>query len=435
MWLSNAESDGPVPKQNVKESELILAKLSTIEIAAKQRHLYLLGKVKENKTLSRAELDELKRYERRTAGKITAKTKMTSKVQPKKKKRKAATPPLSCENKRGGVKKKAGKKKAQKKRKARLPVDEAEVRRLGLECENLTEADAAIRTRRSLAEIFRKHPQLRQAWDRGRFLRNLRDLTRAGISVSRAAKNLGLANGQVLRTMIDEDVEVGDLWKQTRVEVEIEVHSPLLEAAKEGNPAAIRAVENFLLDEKERPQFDPSRITKSQLVEITGKTPRTITRWLDKFDLPRNADKKTFDLNIVWAWYEQFLLRKAPEGKGTAVVLDPLKAMKAENLKMEIARKRHGLLDRSGVIVGQIAWVQNIKYFCERNVEEIFRLCSNQPREKTAEIARGFLRDLYTEAAKFPKELCLSAAKERELIEFLQSLKPYDGKEETTNET
>jgi hypothetical protein len=67
-----------------------LAKLSTIDIAKKQRHIFLLRKVQENKTLSRAELDELKRYERQAAGKITAKARMTSKVRPKKKKRKAA---------------------------------------------------------------------------------------------------------------------------------------------------------------------------------------------------------------------------------------------------------------------------------------------------------------------------------------------------------
>ena len=309
-------------------------------------------------------------------------------------------------------------------KRVRLPVEEAEICRLGLECDNLTEADAAIKKRKSLKEIFKKHPLLRQAWDRGRFLRNLRSLARTGVSVSEAAKKLRLASGQVLRSMIDEDEEVGDLWNMTQLEVYIEIKSALVEAAKEGKADAVRAVESFLLDEKERPEFDPSHTTKLQLVEITGKTPQTINNWLNKFGLPRNVDK-TFDMGMVWAWFEDFMLKKAAVGKESVTELDPLKAMKAEKLKVELASHRNELLDRNEVVIGQIAWVQNIVSFCERGVEELSRLCSSQPREKITEVARGFFRDLHTEAAKVPKELRLPAAKERELVEFLQRLKPH----------
>jgi AraC-like DNA-binding protein len=65
-----------------------------------------------------------------------------------------------------------------------------------------------LKPSRRLSEIFKRYPQLRKAWDRGRFLRNLRNLARTGASVSEAAKKLGFANGRVLRTMIDEDEEV-----------------------------------------------------------------------------------------------------------------------------------------------------------------------------------------------------------------------------------
>jgi len=309
----------------------------------------------------------------------------------------------------------------------RLPVEEAEIRRLGLECDNLTEADAAVKKRKSLKEIFKKHPQLRQAWDRGRFLRNLRGMARTGASVSQASKKLGLANGQVLRAMINEDMEIGDLWDQTQLEVYIEIKSAIIEAAKEGKPAAVRAVESFLLDEKERPRFDPSHITILQLTELTGKARQRIHEWYTRFGLPRNADK-TFDMGSFFGWYEEFLLKKAPAGKGSAVVLDPLKAMKAEKLKLEMASHRNELLDRQEAICGLIAWAQHIVSFCERGVEELSRLCCNQPREKIAEIARGFFRDLHSETAKVPKELRLPKAKERELIEFLQKLKPHDGR-------
>ena len=389
----------------------VLAKLSTIEIAAKQRHLFLLGKVKENKTLSRAELVELKKYERQAAGKIIAKAKVVSKAQPKKKKRKAAA--IS-----GRVK---------KKRKARPPVDEAEVRMLGLECENLTEADAAIRTRKSLSALFKKYPQLRQAWDRGRFLRNLRGLARTGISVPEASKKLGLANARVLRTMINEDVEVGDLWDQTQLEVFIEIKSALIESAKEGKADAVRAVESFLLEEKERPEFDPAHVTLYQLTELTGKARQRIHEWRTKFGLPRNADN-TFDMSIFLAWFEEFLLGKASAEKGPPAELDPLKAMKAEKLKVELASHRNELLDRSEVIIGQVAWVQNIKSFCERSNDELSRLCFSQPRKKIAEIHRRFFIELFDETARYPKELRLPVALERELVEILEKLKPHNNR-------
>ena len=108
--------------------------ISAVEIAKRQRYLLLLQKVKENKTLSRAELDELKRYERQAAGSISAKARMTS-TKPSKARRKKKIPATP----------KRGSKKIRKAKRVRLPVDEAEVRRLGLECENLTEADAAIK--------------------------------------------------------------------------------------------------------------------------------------------------------------------------------------------------------------------------------------------------------------------------------------------------
>jgi len=410
-----------------------LTGISAVEIAKKQRYLFLLQKVKKNKTLSKVELDELSRYERKMVDKVILgnlrkrSNKPSTRPSTKPSTRRSTKPSTRRSTKQSKKSKKSPGAPGVAKR-VRLPVEEAEIRRLGIECENLTEADAAIKKRKSLKEIFKKHPQLRQAWKRGRFLRNLRGLARTGASVPQAAKKLGLANGRLLRAMIDEDREVGDLWDQTRLEVYIEIKTAIVEAAKEGRADAVRMVESFLLDEKESRgigSFDPSHVTKLQLVEITGKTKRTITTWLDKFGLPRNADK-TFDLGIVWAWREEFLLKKASEGKETAAELDPLKQMKAEKLKVELARHRNELLERSEVVIGQVAWVQNIVMFCERGIEEFSRLCSNQPRQKIAELAQGFFRDLHTEAAKVPKELRLPAAKERELIEFLQRIKTHD---------
>ena len=391
-----------------------LAGISAVEIAKRQRYLFLLQKVKENKTLSKVELDELSRYERKMVGKVILgnlrkRSNKPSTRQSTKRSTKQSTKPSAAKQ-------------------MRLPVEEAEIRRLGLEYDNLTEADAAIKKRKSLKEIFKKHPQLRQAWDRGRFLRNLRDLVRTGASVSEAAKKLGFASARGLQAMLDEDVEVADLWDQTQLGITLEIKQAIIEAAKEGKADAVRAVESFLLDEKERLGSDLSHITILQLTELTGRARQTIHEWYTKFGLPRNADK-TFDLSIFLAWFEEFLLKKVAVGKESAVVLDPLKAMKAEKLKVELARHRNEILDRNEVMISLVAWAQHIVSFCDRGNVELSRLCVGQPREKIIEIHKRFFQDLHAETARIPKELHLPDDKEKELVAFLQKLKPRGNKD------
>ncbi len=192
-------------------------------------------------------------------------------------------------------------------RKARPPISAAEIQRLGFECEHWTEADATIKTRRSLAELFKKHPKLKEAWSRGRFLRNIRELARVGFGVSKAAKLLGLANGQVLQAMIDEDLEVGNLWNKAHLEFHIKV------------------------------------------IEVKDK-----------------------------------------------------------------------------IIYRQNVWCNNVACRYELIVEELIRLCHGQPREKIAEIFEKFVSQIHIKSCKIPNDLNLPATLGRELLEFLQRLKPQD---------
>lgn len=368
-----------------------------IEVAWKQRYLLLLQKVKSNQTLSKSEISELQKYERQASRK---------------------SPPA---------------KRASVKTPRKSAISQAEIKQLAMECENMTQADFRkdhiTRDTKSISEILDKHPKLKAAWDRGRFLRNLRDLARTGASVTQAAKKLRLANGRMLRAMIDEDIEVGDLWEQTRLEVYIEIKTAIIEAAKEGNINAVRAVENFLLEEKDSPEFDVSHITTLQLTELIGKTRMTIHDWYTKYGLPRNADK-TYDLSIFFSWYEDFLLRKISPGEKPGTMMDPLRAMRAEKLKVELASHKNQLVDRNEVVIQQVAWCQNLITICERNVEELARLCCNQPREKIREIHRVFFRELHSAAVNVPKALHLPAAQEKKLQKILQELKPTGDKDE-----
>ena len=386
-------------------------KLSTIEIAAKQRHLYLLGKVKGNKTLSKAELAELKRYERQIPARreqITAKTGVASKVQSKKKK-------VSMET---SVKKRD-----------RLPMRKAEVRRLGLECENLAEADSAIRTRSPLTLILKRYPQLRQAWDRGRFLRRLRGMASQAPSIAQAAGRLGLSE-QAFQEMLDSDLEVGDIWKEEQLKLYVETRRQVFDLAADNVPWAIKIIYNLMTEHADAGMKTEVNVNTNQLARLTGKSSRTVYNWHTKFGLPRNADK-TFNLRIFLLWYEEFLIKKAG-GNVSTTPLDPLKAIKAERIKVELAKHRKELVNRDEVIVGQIAWFHHIIGCFERGIEELTRLCYGQPREKIKEIFKNFFLRLHIESCKVPKEFRLSMKQERELFEFLQSLKSHDDSDKIT---
>ena len=389
--------------------------ISAVEIAQKQRYLNLLQKVKENETLSKVELDELSKYERKMTGKVILNGRKGSSI------KRSKNPSTKRSTKPSTKRSTKQSKKAKKKRKARSPVDKAEVRRLGLECENLTEADAAISTRKSLKEIFREYPQIRKAWDRGRFLRNLRDLARTGVSISEASKKLGFANGRALRSMIDEDVEVGDLWNQTQLDVYIDIKSALIDAAKEGKADAVRAVESFLLKEKEQPEFDPSHVTTLQLTELTGKARQRIHEWHTKYGLPRNTDK-TFDLSIFLAWNEEFLIGKASAEKGPAAVLDPLKQIKAERLKLELKKHRGEVLDREEVMAGLIARHQIVISWANHRAEELAWLCRGQKPERIVQLIKEAIAELRRDLCKIPEELRLPDITEKLFQKTLESL-------------
>lgn len=368
-----------------------------IEVAWKQRYLLLLQKVKSNQTLSKSEISELKKYERQAS-------------------RKSPTA-----------------KRASVKAPRKSNISQAEVKQLGLECENMTQADSRkdhiTRDTKSLSEILDKHPKLKAAWCRGRFLRNLRDLARTGASITQAANKLKLANTRILMTMIEEDIEVGDLWDQTRLEVYIDIKTAIIESAKEGKADAVRSVEKFLLEEQTQPDFDASHMTTLQLTELIGKTRNTIHEWVTKYGLPRNTDK-TFDLSIFFSWFEDYLLKRISLGEKSVAMLDPLRQIRAEKLKVELASHKNELVDRNEVVIQQVAWVQNLISICERNVEELSRLCCNQPQEKIKEIHRVFFRELHAAAVNIPNELHLPAAQEKKLKKILKELKPPGDKYE-----
>jgi len=374
--------------------------------------LFLLRKVQENKALSKAELDELKRYERKA--KVTTTPGLERLVKPV----------VSRPGKKrpGG---KAAKKKASGKagKRNRLPMREAKIKWLALKCETLTEADAAIRTRKSLAEIFKKHPRLQEAWNYGRFLREVREVASQSPSISQAAGQLGLTE-RAFQELLGQDEEVKDIWHQQQLQLYVTVKGRVFELAEEGNPWAIKILDDFLqANAGLKANVLEVSVTTNQLAELTGKSIRTIHNWRTKCGLPRNIDK-TFDLRIFVLWYEGFLLKKASRENASISPLDPLRAAKAEMIKLELAKRRKQLLDRQQVVVEQVSMVYNLKSFCNRSAEKLGRICQNQPRGKIEELMRTWFRELYLSLAKETKYLELPSAMEKEFVDFLQRVNP-----------
>ena len=385
-------------------------RLSSVEIAKKQRHVFLLRRVQENKTLSKAELAELKKYERQTAGKVTAKAGVTSKVQPKKKKTLA----------------RAGKK-------GRPPLREAEVRKLGLRCEDVADADSEIRTRSPLVLILKRYPRLKKAWDRGRFLRWLREVAAQAPTIAQAASHLGFSE-QEFQELLDNDLEVADIWKKEQLKLYVETRRQVFELAADDVSWAKKCIYDLMTKHPEaglKANILEIGITTEQLAQLTKKSIQTIYNWIKKFNLPRQANK-TFDLGTFFSWFEEFLLKKASGENASITPLDPLKQVKAERIRLELQKSRKELLARDEVIAGQIVWFHNIIGCFERGIGELTRLCYGQPREKIAEIFEKFFVQLHIESCKVPKEFHLSKIQERDLIEFLQSLKPHESTVDTT---
>jgi len=288
--------------------------LSAVEIAQKQRHLYLLTRIRNNRHLSRAELAELEQLE-----KMTKKQKKTARDK--------------------------GKKSA--KGKGKKTVRGKNIRALARELRSLAAADAEIDSH--LASIFEKHPRIKIAWDQG----------------------------------IAQRVEEVIRDKFTEADLK-----------------------------------DYRRVTLKQLVEITGRTRRTIYDWLKK-GLQRNADG-SFYLPSFLIWFERYTIEKLPP-KAVAAA-NPLQAMKAERLEMDLARQRNQLLDRGEVIAGQIARYQNLMNSLTHKAEELALLANGQPKGKIAEMLNDFFDEVLRQQCQVPEELRLPEEAERQFAKLLRSL-------------
>ena len=281
------------------------------------------------------------------------------------------------------------------------------VQRLGYECENLVEADSKSGIKRNLAKLLSRHPNLKGAWERGQFLKNLQALAGIVATVSEAAHKLGLASGEQLREMLDTDAEIADVWNQTRLNTIIDAREALLQAAKEGNQTAIRAVENYLREEKQTTaRVDTVRLRQSELCELLGITRVTLTDWEKRQALPRNADK-TYNLAEVIRWYTEFV--KSRSG-GKMLPADELRNLKAEEKRLDLMTRRSQLLKREDVVTGFIARLEKLVGAFRYKRRELAIMLHGHTADSIEEILGRFFEDLQKEQREIPEFLHLPEA-------------------------
>ena len=168
-----------------------------------------------------------------------------------------------------------------------------------------TRAEAASRLGvTDLTAVLQGNPVLQTAWDRGRFLQKVRDLAGITITVSQAAKELGMT-GIELRQLLDTDPEVAEIWDMERRRLRRIAAQAVIKNAQSGSKSAARYVENFLRSERTEPgeDFDFRRVPINVMVEITGKTRQTLHVWYHDQGCPRNPDC-TYNLADFFHWIQ-----------------------------------------------------------------------------------------------------------------------------------
>ena len=286
-----------------------------------------------------------------------------------------------------------------------------------MRCEHIAEAEIALKCR-DLARSLAANERLNAAWERGRFLGDVRDLAASAATVDEAEEVLGLDTGQ-LSQQLAVDRELADVWNHQRLQLAIALKGAMVAKAKEGNRTAILQIEAVLKREIGRLRGDLGHVTLAQMMDITGKSRQTIHEWVTLHGLNRNADR-TFDLATFFAWFERFTLAKdRPQGSAKS---DPLKDMKAQRLRQEIAEKQGQLLSRDEVMAGIIARHQALVNAMDAGAEGLAVLCHGQPPAEIARIIQGAFADIRNGLCTAPDELRLPAAAAAALTQILKGL-------------
>jgi len=311
-----------------------------------------------------------------------------------------------------------GKGKPARKRR-RAPVSAPTIRMLAMETLTLADAERQLEIKEPLNAVFRRFPKLQIAWRRGRFLRDLRGLAAAAATISEAAQSLGMTE-ESLRVALDEDLEVRDVWNESRIATAIRIKAAMVQAAGSGRAAAVNHVLSVLRREVASPRVDFRRLPVVLAEEAVGVSRQSLHAWWRRGGAPRNADG-TIDLPALWKWREDELAARGPSARSLDET-DPLKAAKAAKLQQELRFQKGRLLDRGEVVSGLVARHQRLVAVLHRKAAELSIVLQGQSQARIGEALDRCFSELRSASAEIPEFLHLPDAMAAELADWIRRL-------------
>jgi hypothetical protein len=320
-----------------------------------------------------------------------------------------------------------------KTRKKKYLLNEAICQRLGYEFEDIATADAAAGIRPNLSKYLNRHPHLRLAFDRGRFLRVLVK-TAPNCLIYEAAqrlKDLGFKQFQSardLRDYLDKDKEANELWESARVNGAIENRESLRRTANEGNVKAIELLEKWSVDrQKETGEAGGQnfqRISTNQMAELFGVSRQTILEWNKDKGMPRNTDD-SYNLHSAILWFEDYIKKLAVRGHDAVGPLNPFQAVKTERERLKLEQDRGDLLERAAVISFQVTMIQNVVNAFNA-ITDLANRVFGQPREQIVGHLEDFRDEVLAKLQHVPAELKLNGPAENKLVELWEVMRPQN---------
>jgi hypothetical protein len=270
----------------------------------------------------------------------------------------------------------------------------ARVRKLALDHDEIAGADASLGRQWDLPRLLAAEPDLHAAWKRGQLLRDLRRLARNGSTRHEAAHDLRMTVEE-FESLVSKDIEAAELWNRGKLETSIWLREKVLALAGEGRAQALKQVENVLRSEIAAATFNVHRVPEPLVCEIFGVTRQTLNIWHREKGCPRNGGETTYDLPALVRWFEGWVRAKAAAGSLPEV--NPLQAVKAERLNLELAHRKGELVEVERVKAGLLARERALVAILEHKPEELASLLEGKTRQEIKPILAKFAEDLRRE--------------------------------------
>lgn len=305
-----------------------------------------------------------------------------------------------------------------KKKKAPVAA-ERDIRQAAFECESF-EAAAEKLGVADLQGLLDSKPKLAVAWERGRFLRQVRDLaTDTLIVVEEADKFLGLERGR-LAEMLKHDRILVDVWTSGRFEAMTSARKGLKHLADAGDAKAIPLYEQLLSNPAHAESLDWDNLTPTQLEQATGIHRNQWRRWEEKNGCPRKTNRR-YSLPAVIEW-----LREHERTGGVRLEhgLNPLQAEKMRRERMDNDRNA-GLLmetaEHEAEILGRAQYLAAL--LSPEHAEQWSLAFAGKTAAQLREIILLAFDKVVAEYHKVPEDLNLPPAARAKFEEGFQLLK------------